>query len=243
MERDFLSILCSPETGEDLELVMEGGPRGRVREVLTNTGTGEKYPVSMGIPLLLRDSDIPGEGKKTCTFYNAIAPLYNMLHKLQGSKKGGEKKLREEILKPLEIGEGERVLEVSVGTGSNLPYLPRNADYYGVDISFPMLRQCNKLVKRYAITGKLVLGAAEYLPFKGNVFDCVFNVCGFRLFNDKTRAMREMVRVAKPGAQILIVDQKKGGIPSDLVPQATSPVRVTEIEEWDLYSMIFMKTH
>ncbi len=243
MDRDFLSIICSPETGEGLELIREEGPGGRVREVLTDTGTGKKFPVRRGIPLLLKDDEIPGEGKKTRAFYNVIAPFYNVLHELLGSQKGGEKKLREKILSPLEIGEGDRVLEVSVGTGSNLPYLPRNAEYYGVDISLPMLRQCAGLIKKHGIAGKLVLGAAEYLPFKDDVFDCVFNVCGFRLFNDKPRAMREMVRVAKPGAKILVADQKKSGIPLDLVPHATSPVKVSEIEEWELYCMMFRKKY
>lgn len=243
MEKDILSILCSPETGEELQLVLDevSRGRGRGREVLVDSGTGRTFPVQKGIPLLLKGDEINGDGKKTRAFYNLIAPFYNILHEIQGSQRGGEKKLREKILSPLEIGEGDKVLEVSVGTGSNLPYLPRNADYYGVDISFPMLRQCARVLKKYKISGDLVLGAAEYLPFKDNVFNCVFNVGGFRLLNDKPRAIREMVRVAKPGAKILIADQKKSGVPLDLVPRETSPVNVTEIDEWELYCMVFRK--
>ncbi|MBU7006962.1 class I SAM-dependent methyltransferase [Phosphitispora fastidiosa] len=243
MEKDAVSILCSPETGAGLQLVSEEVPGRRGREALVDSGTGKKFVVREGIPLLLKDDQITGEGKKTRAFYNVIAPLYNVLHELQGRRKGGERKLRQKILSPLEIGEGNKVLEVSVGTGSNLPYLPPNANYYGVDISFPMLRQCAKLLKRHGISGNLVLGAAEYLPFKDNVFDCVFNVCGFRLFNDKSRAMGEMVRVAKPGARILIADQKRSGVPLDLIPRSASPANVSEIEEWELYCMVFRKKH
>ena len=50
---------------------------------------------------------------------------------------------------------------------------------------------------------------AEALPFADNSFDAVLHVGGINFFNDKARAIAEMVRVAKPGAHVVIVDEKE----------------------------------
>ena len=50
-------------------------------------------------------------------------------------------------------------------------------------------------------------GEAEHLPFRSESFDCVFHVGGINFFNDKGRALRELVRVAKPGVKIVVVDE------------------------------------
>ncbi len=42
-----------------------------------------------------------------------------------------------------------------------------------------------------------------------SAFDTVLHVGGINYFNDKARAIAEMVRVAKPGAHIVIVDEKE----------------------------------
>jgi ubiquinone/menaquinone biosynthesis C-methylase UbiE len=45
---------------------------------------------------------------------------------------------------------------------------------------------------------------AEDLPFADNSFDCVLSGMSFGLFPDQRRALREMVRVAKPGGTVCI---------------------------------------
>jgi SAM-dependent methyltransferase len=45
------------------------------------------------------------------------------------------------------------------------------------------------------------------LPFRDAIFDCVFHVGGINFFSDKARAIAEMVRVARPGTKIVIVDE------------------------------------
>jgi ubiquinone/menaquinone biosynthesis C-methylase UbiE len=42
-------------------------------------------------------------------------------------------------------------------------------------------------------------------------FDGVFHVGGINFFNNKEAAMAEMIRVAKPGARILIADETEKG--------------------------------
>ena len=123
-------------------------------------------------------------------------------------RSGGLEKRRREYLDEMEVREGSRVLEVSVGTGQNLRFLPISAAYYGLDISIGMLRRCQKNLKRWRREAVLLVqGAAEHLPFVDAAFDSVLHMGGINFFNDKTQALREMIRVAKPGTKIVIVDE------------------------------------
>ena len=53
-----------------------------------------------------------------------------------------------------------------------------------------------------------MLGEAEDLPFRDREFDAVLSNGGFNHFDDPEKALREMVRVAKPGAPIVIADER-----------------------------------
>jgi SAM-dependent methyltransferase len=54
-----------------------------------------------------------------------------------------EARLRE-YLDELKVTAGSLVLEVSVGTGRNLQFLLRSAQFFGLDISWRMLKQCQR---------------------------------------------------------------------------------------------------
>jgi ubiquinone/menaquinone biosynthesis C-methylase UbiE len=107
----------------------------------------------------------------------------------------------------LDVHECSRVLEVSVGTGMNLRFLPPTAQYVGLDISWGMLRRCHKSLRRWHRQALLVQGAAEHLPFVDGALDAVLHMGGINCFNDKAQVLREMVRVAKPGITFVIVDE------------------------------------
>lgn len=59
---------------------------------------------------------------------------------------------------------------------------------------------------------ELFLGNAEALPYRDNSFESVFHVGGINFFNDKRKAIEEMIRIAKPGARILIADETDKGV-------------------------------
>lgn len=64
------------------------------------------------------------------------------------------------------------------------------------------------MVKRSNRLNKGNIFIKIYFPFRGNnCFDIVFHVGGINFFNDKARAIREMLRVAKPGSKIMIADE------------------------------------
>jgi ubiquinone/menaquinone biosynthesis C-methylase UbiE len=57
--------------------------------------------------------------------------------------------LRTEYLKELGVGASARVLEVSVGTGANIPHLRSDSEVFGLDISWGMLKRCQKHLARW----------------------------------------------------------------------------------------------
>jgi len=108
---------------------------------------------------------------------------------------------------PLEVKAGDSVLETSVGTGLNFKYLPAGISLTGIDLSPEMLTNCQANLRRWQLQADLFLGNAECLPFDDSSFDVVFHVGGINFFNDRAKAIREMIRVAKPGSRILIADE------------------------------------
>jgi uncharacterized protein YbaR (Trm112 family) len=138
MDSDLLSLLCDPDTRYSFELE---------DNTLRNTATGRVYPVRDGIPLFI--STVTGSNLKSQTYYDRIAPGYDLaewFHRIVARKRD----VRREILNELEIGRGARVLEVSVGTGANLRYLPRDIEFFGIDVSWGMLQKC-RFALRFSI--------------------------------------------------------------------------------------------
>src|ERR1019366_806801 len=89
----------------------------------------------------------------------------------------------------------------------NFRYLPPGVSLTGIDLSPEMLANCQAKLRRWGLQGDLFLGNAECLPFADSSFDVVFHVGGINFFNDRAKAIREMIRVAKPGSRILIADE------------------------------------
>jgi SAM-dependent methyltransferase len=124
-----------------------------------------------------------------------------------------EEVCRREVLDRLDP-KGGRVLEVSIGPGVNLPYLigsPSVGEVYGLDISLGQIRRCRSLCRRRGWSVDLFLGNAEELPFRDESFESVFHIGGINFFSDKKKAIEEMIRVAKPGAKVVIVDESERG--------------------------------
>ncbi len=252
---EVLSLLCDPFTHEALGLDDQN------RTLITSSG--RRFPICSEIPAFLDGADAVGQNQKYKTLYDRLAPVYDLsIAAYAFVKGGGIEKRRREYLDELEIGPGSRVLEVSVGTGQNIRFLPASASYFGLDISMGMLRRCQRNLKRWKRTvSLLVQGAAEHLPFVDHAFDSVLHMGGINFFNDKTQALREMARVAKPGTRIVIVDETEkvtrryektpiagsfyrdqhssAVAPLDHLPPGMMEVRVKTIAGGDLYCLSF----
>lgn len=102
------------------------------------------------------------------------------------------------------VAAGMRVLDVACGTGALTCTARRRVgaagEVVGLDINPEMLAVARE--KREQIDWRQ--GAAERLPFEAASFDAVVSQFGFMFFEDRPAALREMIRVLKPGGRMSV---------------------------------------
>jgi ubiquinone/menaquinone biosynthesis C-methylase UbiE len=151
------------------------------------------------------------------SYYEGRAPRYDWANRIASALRGvsGIKERRKAVDR-LQLAPGQRVLEVSVGTGTNVHLireaLGREGRAVGLDISRSMLAQCRRKLERQGVQADLTEGEAAHLPFADAAFDAVFHHGGIAEFGDKQGAIEEMMRVARPAARIVLCDV---GLPTD----------------------------
>jgi len=118
---------------------------------------------------------------------------------------GGERRARNVILKHLPRQENLKLLDVAIGDGVYHSWLPESWEVVGVDVSSSQLAANQK--RNAGRNIRLILGEAETLPFQDHSFDAILSIGGFNHFNNPEASLREMVRVARPGAPIVISDE------------------------------------
>src|SRR5262245_40087879 len=95
---------------------------------------GRSYPVEDGIIAAI--GPLTGTNKIAAAFYDGPGwPRFRPWERLFLWFQGGSKRARRPILKYLPQSASARVLEVGIGEGENLRWLPANWEVYGVDIA------------------------------------------------------------------------------------------------------------
>jgi len=256
---ETVAQLRSPFTGNPVHIICEGR-----REALLST-SGERFPIRNGIPTFLKPEDLTGDNGKYNHLYETIGGFYDDTQRVACALKGLD---RDEYflvyMRMLEAKPGDSVLETSVGTGLSFKYLPRGVKLSGLDLSAEMLANCQTNLRRWKMDADLYLGNAESLPFADSSFDVVFHVGGISFFNDQAKAIREMIRVAKPGSLLLISDETEEyakatyekipitssyyknrqttvKIPIDLVPPEMQEIHLEMIKGGQFYAITFRK--
>lgn len=172
-----------------------------------------QYPVVDGIPRFAEYQSLTGLNRRFAGLYDWFSIVYRLFSKAAFALLGmSEDQARQEILARLEPR--GKVLEVSIGPGVNVPYLrryPAVGEIYGLDLSNGQLARCQSYVRRKNWAVHLYQGNAEALPFQDNAFDSVFHIGGINFFNNKAKAISEMIRVARPGSKIVICDETERG--------------------------------
>jgi ubiquinone/menaquinone biosynthesis C-methylase UbiE len=123
-----------------------------------------------------------------------------------------------------EIATG-RVLDVGFGTGLSLPHYPPSIEVIGIDASLGMLRFARDQAVRLGRRVNLIEMDAEHLGFSDKSFDSVtFNLC-LCTISDPERAVREALRVARPGAPMVFLEHVRSHLlPVALVQEVFSPL-------------------
>ncbi len=211
MKRATLELLCCPTCRTELIVREESSNTNENEGELFCSHCGRSYIIKNGIVHFIDLQELEGLNRRFARFYNRWSHFETIIDRLSFLPMGGERKARAEILHRLDLNNG-RVLEVSIGSGGNLPYLfesPGVGDVYGLDISLTQLTNCRRLVTSRGWPVDLFLGKAEELPFKSDSFDSVFHIGGINFFSEKKKAVDEMIRVARPGTRIVIADESE----------------------------------
>ncbi|KAJ3367127.1 Methyltransferase-like protein 7B [Allomyces javanicus] len=139
-------------------------------------------------------------------------------------------------------------LEIAAGTGRNLPYYrtPRVTHLTLSDTSSAMLAEAanriapnsnstsTDLVRaKDALPISLIKADATRLPFESNQFDTVVSTMSLCSVHDPTLAVREAVRVTKPGGRVLLVEHGRGHY--DWLNRALDRSAAKHAEKWGCY--------
>jgi ubiquinone/menaquinone biosynthesis C-methylase UbiE len=161
-----------------------------------------------GISAFIDQNKLEGDNLKFSKLYDKISPFYYISQKIfYKIRFGGEYNFRKDFLEYIKINDNDIVLETSVGTADNFYFLNKNAKYYGADVSMGMLKMALKHTRKWNINAELNCCEAENLPYNDNVFDVVYSCGGFNFYNNKQKAVDEMIRVSISGKTIFIIDE------------------------------------
>jgi SAM-dependent methyltransferase len=181
----------------------------RLRGEPTCAGCGREYSVKDGVLEMLGRLD--GRNRVAGAFYDG--PGWKRFRRWEQAflvAQGGTRRARMEILRHAidGAGDGSVGLEVGIGNGANVPFLPSAWNVYGVDLALEPLREGQTVRPRLA--GHLARAEAENLPFDDATFDVCWSVGGFNYYRDHEAALREMERVTRPGGRIVVADENPG---------------------------------
>jgi SAM-dependent methyltransferase len=191
---------------------------------------GRSYPEDDGI--LAAIGPLEGTNRIAASFYDGPAwPRFRRWEQVFLWFQKGVRGARMQVLRHLPRLERACVLEVGIGDGENLRFLPPRWTVFGVDIARTRLAACR--ARFPTMSNRLVWAEGEDLPFPDCCFDAVYSVGGFNYFRDQTTALREMRRVTRPGSPVIVADE----IP-DLYQ--LSPARVLGLDELDQWALCRM---
>ena len=173
--------------------------------------------------------------RRSRDYYEGRARWYDWANRLAALLRvESATKERRKAVRRLNLKPGQRVLEVSVGTGTNVPLIAEHVGpggrMVGLDISPNMLARCREKLRARGLAARLVEGEAAHLPFSDAAFDAVFHHGGIAEFGDRRGAIAEMVRVARPGARVVICDV---GVPTDRKPSLVNRLLLKTQPDYD----------
>ena len=146
-------------------------------------------------------ADLDKKRAEVSAMFDGVAERYDLLNSLLSM--GRDRGWRRETVAAVAARPGERVLDLAAGTGtSSLPFLEAGAHVFPTDLSMGMLRVGKQQQPRLSF----VRGDALALPFAGSVFDAVTISYGLRNVEDTAAALREMLRVTRPGGRLVIAE-------------------------------------
>jgi demethylmenaquinone methyltransferase/2-methoxy-6-polyprenyl-1,4-benzoquinol methylase len=135
------------------------------------------------------------------TMFDTVAEKYDLTNDVLSL--GQDRRWRKAVVKAVGARQGERILDIAAGTGtSSEPWADHEIQVVPADFSLGMLRVGARRRPDLAFTA----ADAMSLPFADASFDVVTMSFGLRNVHDTQAALREFLRVTKPGGRLVICE-------------------------------------
>lgn len=147
--------------------------------------------------------------EQVARMFNRIAPRYDLLNRLLSIRI--DLHWRKDALRERIPSAPKNILDVATGTG-DLALLAdqilKPESITGIDIATNMLAVGREKIERAGKTGRIILetGDAEAIKHPDASFDLVMVAYGIRNFQDLSTGLSEMLRVLRPGGELLVLE-------------------------------------
>lgn len=134
--------------------------------------------------------------------YTLLAPFYDTLvsgHTFDSCRK--------QSLLRIKHSKNKNILINGIGSGLDIPFLPKGAHYTGTDITPAMLYRAQERAKNHSIDIKFQLADSQTLPFGNNTFDSIVMHLILAVVPEPELALQEAYRVLKPHGKIYLFDK------------------------------------
>ncbi len=154
------------------------------------------------------DVDEERKAAKVGDVFSSVADRYDLMNDLMSA---GLHRLWKRFAVQLSgVTQGARVLDVAGGTGDVARLLAKRAGQNGqvwlTDVNADMLARGRDRLIDAGHALPAVRCDAEKLPYASDYFDCVSVAFGLRNMTHKDAALKEMLRVLRPGGRLLVLE-------------------------------------
>ena len=119
---------------------------------------------------------------------------------------------RESAIRGLPVRQGDRILEVGVGTGVALPLYPKHCEILGIDLSHSMLEKAQAQIRQHQLNHvTLQQMDAGQMDLLDDSFDIVMAAYVVTAVPDYRKVVSEMIRVCRPGGRIIMLNHFSNG--------------------------------
>jgi demethylmenaquinone methyltransferase/2-methoxy-6-polyprenyl-1,4-benzoquinol methylase len=150
--------------------------------------------------------------KQVGEMFDVIAPRYDFMNRFLSA--GIDRGWRRKAIRYFKKDSPKTILDVATGTGDMAilaAKMLKPERITGIDISPKMLEIGKKKIEKEELGTKIELlgGDGETINFPDHSFDGVMVAFGVRNFENLEKGLKEILRVLKPGARLVILEFSK----------------------------------
>src|SRR5688500_4367259 len=151
------------------------------------------------------------KARKVAGVFDSVAERYNLMNDLMSA--GMHRLWKRFAVETSGVKKGERVLDIAGGTADLsalfLEQVGTGGEVWLTDINNSMLTIGRDRLLDEGTAVSVAQCDAEKLPFPSDYFDCVSVAFGLRNMTHKDNALKEMLRVLRPGGRVIVLEFSK----------------------------------